>query len=347
MDNNRWVASGIEIKTFNEYESLNELILDGNDIGKVVEEFTDYLHQNDNEKVHFDANTVCIENGLVLPKDRDSLSITLDDDMTRHLMYCEPVREVPGLYSVIDTVVDLNDDELLAHDNVYYAAIDAAFLAEKLEIPQRELEVVQKTLLDKDNNILDVIDNSLETNKKWYDSGIEIKNIDKYIDFEKGVECPFYKFGTFAKRIVSTKDPAVLKDMFINSGLILPEDKKDLQFFIGNTELKHTITCIPVKDSAGLYYATDVVKSLRLEDDFENKNEYFVAINARRLAKFLEIPDKELKVVKESLVDVHNKVIEVRDKEEAKIKTYISLKPKKTIAKINKEKENENNSFEK
>ena len=338
MVENRWVASGIEIKNFNQRENCNELVLESSDIGKVIEEFS--ISKLNKEK-DINPNTICIENGLVLPSDRDSLSITLDDEETRHLMYCEPVREVPGLYSVIDTVVDLTDENLPEHDSVYFVAIDAACLAESLKIPQQDLEVVQKTLLDKDNVILDVVDNSFEVNKKWYDSAIQINNIDKYVDFEKGIECPYYKFGSFAKRIVSTNDLSVLKDMYINSGLVLPEDKKLLNFYIRSSDLEHTITCVPIKDMPGLYKGMDVVRDLRPDSDFKNVNEYYVAINAKRFAKYLEIPEKELQVIKESLVDIHNKVIETRDKETPKIKSYISLKPKQTIMKNSKNKEND------
>ena len=338
MSENRWVASGIEIKNFNQRENCNELVLESSDIGKIVEEFS--VSELDKDK-NINPNTICIENGLVLPSDRDSLSITLDDEETRHLMYCEPVREVPGLYSVIDTIVDLSDENLPEHDSVYFVAIDAACLAESLKIPQQDLEVVQKTLLDKDNVILDVVDNSFEINKKWYDSAIQINNIDKYVDFEKGIECPYYKFGSFAKRIVSTSDLSVLKDMYINSGLVLPEDKKSLNFYIRSSDLEHTITCVPIKDMPGLYKGTDVVRDLRPDSDFKNVNEYYVAINAKRFAKYLEIPEKELQVTKESLVDIHNKVVKVRDKEIPKIKSYISLKPKKTIMKNSKDKEND------
>ena len=155
----KWVESGMEIKNGEKYLK-DDFVLADYHVGTVIAEMD--IYDDNGNKLPLRAEDICIGNGLVLPEKMSYLSFNIELPYERHEMYCEPIRNVPGLYRVIDSTVDKTTENssegLIIHDSVYYASIDARYLARALEIPQKELVVTQETLIGEKGNILNVVD---------------------------------------------------------------------------------------------------------------------------------------------------------------------------------------------
>ena len=152
MADEKWVDSAIEIPNIEKYYNFSDEIVladyDGSTIsqiqlpkGKSVSELT--------------KNDVCIENGYVMPKDKNVMFFYIEGNEEVHSIECTSVRNLPGVYYVDDVVADKSNLFASERNESYFMAVDARMMARALEIPQSELVVTQQTCVDKDGNILD------------------------------------------------------------------------------------------------------------------------------------------------------------------------------------------------
>ena len=149
-------------------------------------------------------------------------------------------------------------------------------------------------------------------NAKWYCAGAKIQDLEKAVDLDSQIKMDLSSFQGFAKQIF-TEDKDVLQGLWVNHGLVLPEGKQEISFFVESAHAKHDMKCTPVKDVHGLYAVVDVVDDgLEMLRSGENKIHYHIAIDARRFAKHFQLAEENVKPVSLALVDSSNRVLSTK-----------------------------------
>ena len=164
---------------------------------------------------------------------------------------------------------------------------------------------------------------------KWYSAGCKIKGFEKVHDFDSAITVDSFEFAGFAKQIMVEKSEDT-KDIWVHNGLVLPEGKTEILFEVEGSELDHHISCEPVKGVPGLYSAVDTVVDKHNPYEPERDIEYYLAIDAERLAKQLSIAKDNVVSVKEALVSKDNHVLDRKDVDNVKVQKNVkaSLKLK-------------------
>ena len=164
---------------------------------------------------------------------------------------------------------------------------------------------------------------------KWYSAGCKIKGFEKVHDFDSAITVDSFEFAGFAKQVMVEKSEDT-KDIWVHNGLVLPEGKTEILFEVEGSELDHHISCEPVKGVPGLYSAVDTVVDKHNPYEPERDIEYYLAIDAERLAKQLSIAKDNVVSVKEALVSKDNHVLDRKDVDNVKVQKNVkaSLKLK-------------------
>lgn len=157
--------------------------------------------------------------------------------------------------------------------------------------------------------------------EKWVDSAIEIPNIEKYYNFSDEIVIGDYDASTIS-RIQLPKGKSVSEltknDVCIENGYVMPKDKEVMYFYVDGVEEVHSIECTPVRNLPGVYYVDDVVADKSNIFATEQYSSYFMAIDARMMARALEIPQSELVVTQQTCVDKEGNILDTRGLEKPK-----------------------------
>ena len=155
MEYPKWVDSAVEIKNFETYHNFDTEIQTSNSSYGVLVKPMELPKGKAVSKLT--SQDLCIENGLVLPKNQEEICfyVSADKDNKVHSLACLPITKVPGLYFVDDITADKNDIFGTEENRSYFASIDGRMLADYLRIPKEEIAVLQQSYVNRSGMVLE------------------------------------------------------------------------------------------------------------------------------------------------------------------------------------------------
>ena len=157
---------------------------------------------------------------------------------------------------------------------------------------------------------------------KWVDSAVEIKNFEKYHNFDTEIETSNLSYGVLVKPIELPKGKQVTKltsaDLCIKNGLVLPAEQDEINFYVLNDGKGkvHSLSCNPVPNVPGLYFVDEIIADKKNIFNSHENHSYFASIDGRELASYMKIPNEEIKVLQQSYINETGSVLAIKNLDE-------------------------------
>ena len=167
--------------------------------------------------------------------------------------------------------------------------------------------------------------------RRWVESGIVIPNLEENADKVGGIVIDMDYRTAVAPIILPTDKPVsdlTVKDVCIECGLVLEEGQKSVRFIMAGRDGEHIMSCVPVGNLPGVFYASDICTEDGRFVSGDGQHS-FVSVDARSVARLIEVPQKELVTVQKTLVDKDGNILDVKSvsPEKEMHKSFLRGKP--------------------